>query len=184
MTGTLAGRLLVATPILDDPNFARTVVYICFHDENGAFGLVLNRAEEARASDVALAWGGYISPPAALFIGGPVQPNSILGLAQVAEGAPLDWWTPVADRVGLVNLAVSSAEAAPLIEALRIFHGYAGWTPGQLEGEIAQDAWFVVNAERGDPFTEDPGTLWQRVLRRQRGPLAIYGSYPPDPTLN
>lgn len=181
---SLAGRLLVATPLLEDPNFARTVVYLCFHDENGAFGLVLNRAQEARAADAAPAWAEFVSSPAALFVGGPVQPNSVLGLARVRQEAPLEWWTPVADDVGLVNLAVDVHEAGPAIAALRIFHGYSGWGSGQLEGEIAQDAWFVVDAEPDDPFTNNPGALWQRVLRRQHGDIAIYGTYPADPSVN
>ncbi len=184
MMRSYAGRLLVATPVIDDPNFERTVVYLCFHDDNGAFGLILNRPDEMHAAHAAPSWAELIAMPPALFGGGPVEPTSILGLARVEEGASLEWWTPIDGGVGLLNLAVAVAPAAPYIHALRVFHGYSGWTPGQLEREIGQEAWFLVDAEADDLFTDEPGTLWQRVLRRQRGPLALYGTYPADPSVN
>ena len=184
MTPSLAGRLLIATPVLEDPNFERTVVYMCFHDEKGAFGLVINRPQEMRAADAALEGAGVASHPAALFSGGPVEPSAILGLARMREGTPVEWWTQIRDGVGLLNLAVSTIEAMSAVLALRVFHGYAGWRPGQLEGEIVEEAWFVADAAPDDPFTDDPGTLWQRVLRRQHGPMAMYGWYPEDPSVN
>ena len=73
MLESAAGRLLVATPILNDPNFDRTVVLVCFHDANGAFGIVLNRPVEARASDLVPGWEDLISPPGRLHAGGPVE---------------------------------------------------------------------------------------------------------------
>lgn len=192
MLESAAGRLLVATPLLNDPNFDRTVVLICFHDINGAFGIVLNRPVEARAADLIPAWAPLVSPPGALHAGGPVERSSFLGVGMMEnpEDEP-EWWTPVvrgqgAQRglsVGLVNLAADPEEADDL-EGLRIFHGYAGWGSGQLDMEIGEKAWFVVDAHPLDAFAPDPSQLWHGVLRRQRGELAMYGWYPQDASLN
>ncbi len=189
MLESAAGRLLVATPLLTDPNFDRTVVLVCFHDVNGAFGVVLNRPVEARAADLVPDWAERISSPGALHAGGPVERSAFLGigLMDAAEGHP-EWWTALArgrrgPGLGLVNLAADPAETGAL-QDLRIFHGYAGWGAAQLDMEIGEDAWFVVDARPEDAFTQEPGDLWQQVLRRQRGDLAIYGWYPQDERLN
>lgn len=194
MLESAAGRLLVATPLLNDPNFERTVVLVCFHDANGAFGIVLNRPVEALAAHLVPEWHEQISPPGTLHAGGPVERSSFLGigLMEHPEDDP-EWWTALAhghrgqghhgQGLGLVNLAADPEEADGL-DALRIFHGYAGWGAGQLDMEIGEDAWFVVDAHPLDPFAAVPETLWQDVLRRQRGELAMYGWYPEDARLN
>ncbi|MEX1022090.1 MAG: YqgE/AlgH family protein [Dehalococcoidia bacterium] len=184
-----AGRLLVATPLLTDPNFDRTVVLVCFHDASGAFGIVLNRPVEARASDLVPDWEDLISEPAALHAGGPVERSSFLALGRMEAGedevqsAGIEWWTSLGRGLGLVNLAADPEEAEDL-EDLRIFHGYAGWGGGQLDAEIGEHAWFVVDADPFDPFTPRPDRLWNAVLQRQRGELAMYGHYPADPKVN
>lgn len=188
MTETTAGRLLVATPLLSDPNFARTVIFVCFHDGSGAFGVVLNRPVEAQAADLVPGWDGLISPPGSLHAGGPVERSSFLGLGYLpdAEGDSA-WWTPfgreAAPGLGLVNLAGDPDEARDLNQ-LRIFHGYAGWSAAQLDVEIGEDAWWVVDAAVDDLFTSSPARLWNRVLLRQRGELAMYSRYPEDPIVN
>jgi putative transcriptional regulator len=187
MIESAAGRLLVATPLLTDPNFDRTVIFVCVHDADGAFGVVLNRPVEARARELVSEWAPRISAPGALHAGGPVERGSFLGLGLWAQrdpaGAIPEWWTPVRHGIGLVNLAANPEETGEL-EALRIFHGYAGWGAGQLDAEIGEDAWFVVDAHADDAFTDRPDRLWNAVLARQRGDLAMYGNYPADPRLN
>jgi putative transcriptional regulator len=86
--------------------------------------------------------------------------------------------------VGILDLRQSASEVAPGVAALRMFLGYAGWTAGQLEQELAEDAWFVVDVDHGDIFTGDPDRLWHRVLRRQPGKLAMFAYFPEDPTQN
>jgi len=185
MLESTAGRLLVATPLLGDPNFERTVILVCFHDANGAFGIVLNRPVGAPAADLLPEWDGTISPPGELHYGGPVERSSFLGLGYMEgphdEG--LEWWTPISHGVGLVNLASDTEEAGDL-EALRIYHGYAGWGGGQLDAEIGENSWFVVDLDPEDPFTERPERLWNDVLSRQRGEISMYGTYPVDPRVN
>lgn len=187
MFDSTAGRLLVATPLLTDANFERAVVFMCFHDANGAFGVVLNRPVEARAGDLVPEWSPRITAPGALHAGGPVERSSFLGMglwsARDTVQASPEWWTPIRHGIGMVNLSTDVDDAREL-EALRIFHGYAGWGAGQLDAEIGEDAWFVVDARADDPFTGAPARLWNEVLARQRGELAMYGNYPLDPKNN
>lgn len=187
MFESTAGRLLVATPLLDDPNFDGTVVFVCLHDAAGAFGIVLNRTVGGDAADLLPEWAPLISPPGSLHSGGPVERSSFIGLGRMraelaVESAP-EWWTPIRHGVGLVNLA-ADVDAASALEDLRVFHGYTGWGAGQLDTEIGEEAWFVVDARPEDVFTTRPERLWNEVLARQRGRLAIYGTYPPDVQLN
>lgn len=183
MADFIPGRLLVASPKLVDPNFSRSVVYIGMHDANGAFGLVLNRPLEVDVAEHMEGWDSVVSAPAVLFKGGPVETSAVVGLARPLDNA-LDGWTAMAAGVGLVDLRMAAAEVVPGIAGLRMFLGYSGWTAGQLEDEVAREDWFVVEVEREDIFTPDPARLWHRVLRRQRGKLAMFAHFPEDPSLN
>ena len=84
----------------------------------------------------------------------------------------------------LVNLDTPPLRLAPEIGGMRIFAGYSGWSPDQLDEEIRTGSWYVVDAEPLDAFTDDPGRLWRDVLRRQIGPLSWVAFYPADPTQN
>ncbi len=180
----LAGRLLVASPLLTDPSFHRTVVLMCAHSPEGAFGLVLNRPLPIAVAEPLPAWAASVSAPPSVFLGGPVQRDRALALARVgATAAAPAGWEPVLANVGLLDLAVEPS-AVTNLEAVRIFSGHAGWAGGQLEGELLGESWFVVDAVPGDAFDPDPDRLWQRVLRRQSGRLALFAHYPPDVALN
>jgi putative transcriptional regulator len=186
VTESLAGKLLVAGPKLVDPNFQRTVVLICSHDEKGAFGLVLNRPlEGATVGEHVPAWVEHVAEPAVVFQGGPVEATVGLGLALGREPDDAPGWTPVVGRVGLVDLGrPPGSEGSADIERARVFAGYSGWGAGQLEAEMADEAWFVVDVHPGDAFTPDPGRLWHDVLWRQGGKLAMFAFFPQDPTVN
>lgn len=186
MTRSLRGKLLVATPKLLDPNFVRTVVLLCFHDEHGAFGLVLNRPlEEAPVREHLPEWSEAAASPACVFSGGPVEPSHAFGLAQLREPSepPSEGWSEVLAGVGIVDLSRPGA-LLTAVRAVRIYAGYAGWAAGQLEGELAEGAWFVVDARADDVFHPNPEHLWRDVLRRQRGQLALFAFAPLDPRLN
>ncbi|MGE0226982.1 MAG: YqgE/AlgH family protein [Dehalococcoidia bacterium] len=183
MTELHAGRLLVATPLLDDPNFRRTVVLLCSHDAHGAFGLVLNRPLEAAVVDLAPEWRGFVTAPPVLFAGGPVDRAQAFALGWSARTRGESWWTPIGGGVGLLSLE-GEPDALEDIEQVRLFAGYAGWGAGQLEGEVSEEAWFVVDAAPGDAFSARPARLWHEVLGRQRGELRLFAHFPPDPRLN
>ncbi len=181
----LAGRLLVASPLLTDPNFHRSVILMCAHSADGAFGLVLNRPLPIAVAEPLPAWAATVSEPPAVFLGGPVQRDRAVALARLGGPPPHDLpgWAPVLPAIGLLDLELEPS-AVPDIEAVRIFSGHAGWAGGQLEGELLGESWFVVDADPADAFDPDPAHLWQRVLRRQTGRLALLANYPPDVTLN
>ena len=191
---SLAGRLLVATPALADEPFRRAVVLLLDHTgASGATGLVLTRPGAVDVDAVLPAWQRFVSAPGRLFVGGPVGQDGALGLAAVPGSAdataggraaePLGFQRLVGS-FGVVDLDAPPEVVAPGAAGLRIFAGHSGWSPGQLEEEIAAGAWYVVEAEAGDPFTDDPEGLWSAVLRRQRGDLALVASFPDDPSMN
>ncbi|GAA3752482.1 putative transcriptional regulator [Spinactinospora alkalitolerans] len=190
---SLTGHLLVATPLLDDPNFRRAVVFmIDDHDAEGALGVVVNRPLELPVSEVLEDWGDYASDPAVMFAGGPVGTGAGLALAvpEAAE-APLGW-RPLenvdADSgvsgMGTVDLDAPAEILGTALGRLRVFAGYAGWGEGQLSAEIEEGAWYVLPATVEDVFCADPDALWAGVLRRQGGDLALVSTFPDDPTLN
>lgn len=184
------GRLLVATPHLGDPNFRRTVVLIVEHDDTeGTLGVVLNRPTQIPVGRVLPPWADLVSGPSVIFQGGPVALDSALALATVRVGQePLGWralnGTPAVARVGVVDLDAPPELLASEITLLRVFAGYAGWGAGQLRSEIEEGAWYVLPGEAGDAFFDTPARLWQTVLRRQGGDLALVATYPDDPGLN
>jgi len=190
---SLTGRLLVATPALGDSNFERSVVLVLDHDEDGALGIVINRPTPVDVAEVLPVWQSLATEPGVLFQGGPVALDSALGLALVpgeGEDEPLGW-RRVVGRLGLVDLDVPPEVLAAEVTRLRIFAGYAGWGAGQLEDELTEGAWYVVDArfgvgvdDAGDPFSGAPEDLWRAVLRRQGGDLAMVSTYLDDPSLN
>ncbi|MGY0230985.1 YqgE/AlgH family protein [Longispora urticae] len=181
----LAGRLLVASPMLRDPNFERTVVLLVSHDQTGALGVVLNRATEVRVLEVLPAWGRLAGEPGVLFEGGPVQPEAAICLARTRPDAKeLPGFLPIHAGVGTVDLSGDPDGLGEQLLGLRVFAGYAGWGAGQVENEIAEGSWFVYDALPGDPFMPRPDDLWAMVLRRQGGLTAALAHYPADPTLN
>lgn len=187
---SLTGRLLVATPALADPNFDRAVVLLLDHDEEGTLGVVLNRPTSVGVGDVLERWARFAGAPQVVFQGGPVSLDSALGLAVVPGearegrgGEPLGW-RRVHGAIGLIDLEAPPELLAAELGSLRIFAGYAGWGPGQLEKELADGAWYVVESEPGDVSAPDPERMWRAVLRRQRGKLAMVATYPDDPSLN
>ncbi len=193
MTDVLKGRLLVATPNLGDPNFERTVVLVLDHGDDGALGVVLNRPSEMDLAEPLPEWARAAAHPSVLFIGGPVAPSAAVCLARVtataapgsaANGWEADGWRAVLGPVGTMDLDSDPDEAIPRLEEIRVFAGYAGWGPGQLESEIDEGGWFVVDADVSDPLSPAPERLWAAVLRRQRGTLALFAAYPADPSLN
>jgi putative transcriptional regulator len=188
--GIVVGRLLVATPMLDDPNFRRGVVLVVEHDpQEGTLGVVLNRPTDVPVDRVLPPWATLVTGPSVVFQGGPVALDSALALARVpGQESPLGWraldGVPALSRLGLVDLDAPPEVLAAEVTEFRVFAGYAGWGAGQLRSEIDEGAWFVLPSEPHDVFIDDPERLWRQVLRRQGGELAIVATFPDDPSLN
>ncbi len=182
MSESARGRLIVATPDLRDPNFSRTVVLMLEHNEEGALGVVLNRPLDLPVSDVLPDWADVASAPVCLFVGGPVSPTSVIGLGR-GDGDG-DGFQPLFDGLATLDLELDPLETALGLEGLRVFVGYAGWSPGQLDDELTAGGWLVLDLLPADPFSADPATLWRTVLRRQGGRVAMLATAPEDPSTN
>lgn len=165
----------MATPLLMDPNFYRTVVLMLQHDEEGTLGVVLNRPSLEAVSDHLPSWGHRAAGQGLVNYGGPVEPEVAIGLSLTPDG----------EETGVPGLSIVdlTAEPGPDGPSVQIYSGYAGWGDGQLEAELATGSWYVVQASPDDPFA-DPIGMWSRVLRRQAGHLAIVSTFPDDPSLN
>lgn len=179
------GALLVATPALQDPNFAQTVLLILDAGADGAMGVVLNRPSTVEVGQVLPEWQAVVDQPQVLFVGGPVATDSALGIGLLAPGGHHEGagWRQLSGPIGLVDLDSPVGVLAESTRGLRIFAGYAGWGVGQLEEEIAEGAWYVVPGEPDDVFA-DPDAIWGRVLGRQRGALAMLSTFPIDTSAN
>ena len=181
-----AGRFLIALPTLRDPNFVRSVVLLCEHNDEGSIGLIVNRPSEMKLA------AGIPGPlPEAregelLFQGGPVASSHVFALHNIprlAEGSrevlPGVWFSPasqdVADRLRL------SPQPG---ESLRLYVGYAGWGPGQLDSEMQQTAWIVGPASVDLVYSSDPKSIWPRALQAIGGAAAFLATAPEDPRLN
>ena len=180
----LAGKLLVAVSGLRDPNFHRTVVFIAEHDEQGAFGLVLNRESGLRVGEALPLLAEEPLGAVPVHYGGPVQPEVLFFLHDdetIRGQGVLPGLRLGGDEQGLRQL--QTAWACRPRPRCRIFSGYSGWGGGQLEFEMSQGAWGAAEAS-ADLVRGDEATLWKRVLEGLGGRWAIMGQTPPDPDLN
>lgn len=185
MTTLGSGSLLVAAPMLEDSNFRRTVVLMLEAGADGALGVVLNRPSESPVADALPRWQHAVVAPEVVFVGGPVQLDGVLGVGLAPEdGGKAVGLTPVAGRIGVVDLRRPAEDLVITSAGVRLMAGHAGWGPGQLESEIDEGAWFVVDADPAFVLDPDPATLWRRVLAAQPGNLALMATFPEDPSLN
>lgn len=173
------GMLLVSAPGMFSPEFARTVVLVLEHDADHTLGVVLNRRSEAAVANVMPGWEELASRPQAVHIGGPVSPQSAVGLGVTTAGASENpYLNRLANRLVLVDLNASPAELASELDGIRIFAGYAEWAPGQLDDEILRGDWFVTPALPSDVVAPAGADLWGDVMRRQAMPLPLFATFP------
>jgi putative transcriptional regulator len=177
------GILLIADPFLKDPNFMRTVVFVCEHKEEGTFGFVLNRAYEYTL-DQLISSAETLHLP--VFYGGPVQmdtihflhqyPDAIPGGTEVMKGV---FWG--GDFEAAINLLTSGSIDAAKI---RFYIGYSGWGDGQLDDELKEKSWLTVKATRKVVFHEEMAEIWKDSLRLMGGEYEMLINFPIDPQLN
>ena len=178
---SLRGHLLISSGGMFDPNFRHTVVLVGEHTADGALGVVLNRPLDVTVEETLPTLSEVVPAGAALFQGGPVQPASPVLLAELThpELADVLVFASVGFLVGEV-----SADIGPSILRARVFAGYSGWGPGQLEAEMAADSWIIDPAHEDDVFTDVPELLWSRVLERKGPEYRPLSRMPFDPSMN
>lgn len=175
MPESLRGQLLIASPALSD-YFRRTVILVLEHGEEGAMGVVLNRPTDHRVAELVPPFATLAGDEDLVYAGGPVQPNAIVALGDFADRGDA-----AALLVGDVGLLDPDA-VSPSVRRLRVYAGYAGWAPAQLESELEQEGWIVEPAHPDDPFHS--GDLWADALARKGGSYALVARMPADPSLN
>lgn len=178
------GIMLIADPFLKDPNFARTVVLLCEHqEEQGSFGFIINRPFEQKLDELI---PDVLVPNIPVYQGGPVQmdtvhfihqvPELITGGAEIIPG--LYWGGDFAAAIQLVN---SNPEESGKI---RFFIGYSGWSQGQLQGELDEKSWILSAIDPVLLFAADEQEIWKQSLRNLGHSFAMMANFPIDPTLN
>ncbi len=182
MEESLSGQLLVASPTLQDPNFARSVVLIGIHSEDGAMGVVLNRPSEVTVGEAVPQLEQAIAEEEHIYVGGPVQPSAIVCLAEFSDPEPAGLL--VLGRIGFPAPDTDIEELAQATIRRRVYAGYAGWSAGQLDRELEDGDWIAHLASPDDIFSEDPEHLWPAVLTRMGGEYALLARMPPDPSVN
>ena len=173
----------MATPAIGTGPFWRSVVFLLDHDEDGALGVIVNRPLQSDVDDVLPDWADLVNAPVCLFDGGPVAMDSALALGVLRGDDIPAGWRRMAGKVGLVDLD-GPVPAPGKLAGLRVFAGYAGWGPGQLEVEIEEGSWIALNAFDADLTSPQPENLWREVLLRQTGDLRFWATYPDDPNWN
>jgi putative transcriptional regulator len=176
---SLKGQLLIAAPILIDPNFRRSVVLVIEHSAEGALGVVLNRPTVLPVAEAVPELSGL--DDGWVFAGGPVQPQAVIALAEYSGPPPEG---SVCGPIAPVGVDSDMDTLADRVTRVRVYAGYSGWGEGQLEGELDEDSWFVEPALPGDVFCADAGGLWGQVLERKGGQYRLLARMPEDPSTN
>jgi putative transcriptional regulator len=161
---SLRGHLLVAGPALVDPNFRRTVVLLGEHGDEGAMGVVLNRVSTALVDDAVPPIAALTGPDERVYLGGPVQPQAVVVLADFADAEQAE--VVVVDNIGFLPGEIEDAAEVGELRGVRVFAGYAGWGPGQLDEELAQSAWLMADVDLDLVFDVDASRMWETAIRR------------------
>jgi putative transcriptional regulator len=177
------GRLLISEPFLPDPNFERTVVLLCEHNEEGSFGFVLNKPSILKVSEVMDELKNFEHD---VFVGGPVQQDT---LHFIHRDEDINDGTLVHDNInwgGNFEKVLAMADTFQLQPGkIKFFLGYSGWSPGQLDEELEQDSWIVCDFISAELlFETDASEMWKKALDNMGGRFSVYSKYPVDPRLN
>ena len=178
------GDLMISEPFLPDPNFERTVILVCEHNEQGSFGFVLNKPSLLKLHDVMEDVDGF---DASIYIGGPVQQDTLHFLHRI--GNKLEGGEAINNEVqwggNFEQLKIMIQQGQVTEKDVVFFLGYSGWGEGQLMNEINEKSWIVHKSVTPDQvFDKDPKSLWRDVLKEMGGKYKMISNYPTDPRLN
>ncbi|MEM0940907.1 MAG: YqgE/AlgH family protein [Bacteroidota bacterium] len=177
------GDLLISEPYLSDPNFDRTVIYLCEHNENGTFGFVLNKLANVQLADVI----DEVSYDSDLFVGGPVQQDTLHYIHRDSELSTsskcvkngIFWGGDYDSLLQMMNTKTM------ISNDIRFFIGYSGWAPDQLMDEMKAKSWIVLKEATPDMiFDWDNQYLWKECLKTIGGKYRLMSNYPKDPRMN
>lgn len=178
-----SGTILIANPHLEDPNFQRTVVFLCEHNEHGSFGFVLNRKLEYTVDELVPELGDFKLP---VYEGGPVElntlhfihqyPDEIEESKQILQG--IYWGGNFQKLIELINAGTIDPSK------VKFFLGYSGWGEGQLGFEMEEKTWIVADANEKFLFSTHEKELWKEVLNHLGGEYKLIVNAPLDPRLN
>lgn len=177
------GRLLISEPFLPDPNFERTVVLLCEHNEEGSFGFVVNKPSILKVNEV---MEDIKKLEDIVYVGGPVQQDTLHFLHRntTLEGAvkvahEVYWGGDFEGLISQVDMGIIESKD------IRFYLGYSGWGPGQLEAELEEESWIVCDFATDELlFDTEPAMIWKRALDSMGGRFSIYSNYPVDPRMN
>ena len=178
------GKLLIAEPFLHDPNFARSVVFLCEHGPEGTIGFVLNQLTSLSIGDLVIQLENH-PPLLGLYNGGPVQPDTlhimhripdVLGGVAVAPGI---YWGGSYEILQHIIQNEKHDE-----KDIRLFIGYSGWSAGQLEKEMTDGAWLVGDANEDIIFESEPENVWKKAISNLGENYSLLANMPLDPQLN
>ncbi|PRY90803.1 YqgE/AlgH family protein [Mongoliibacter ruber] len=179
-----AGSLLISEPFLQDENFVRSVVLVCEHNENGSFGLVLNKLSILKLNEL---MDDVPLSGCEVYVGGPVEQNTLhfiyygekLTENSIELAKDLWWGGNFEDVLNKINLGILKTDL------IRFFIGYSGWSIGQLDTEIDENTWIVSETvDSENIFTASPEELWKIILKNMGGEYQMLANYPIDPRLN
>ncbi|AFH91889.1 hypothetical protein A4R63_10555 [Corynebacterium pseudotuberculosis] len=181
------GMLLIAAPSMEDPVFARSVILLLEHNEATTFGVNLASRSDVAVFNVMPEWAPLVSKPQALYIGGPLNQQGVIGIGVSVPGVDIvshPHFNRLANRLVHVDLRTQPEDVAADLSGLRLFAGYAEWEPGQLNEEIEKGEWYVAPALSSDVTAAGNVDVWGDVMRRQPMPLPLYSTYPMDVSEN
>ncbi|MEO6328629.1 MAG: YqgE/AlgH family protein [Ginsengibacter sp.] len=183
MISPAKGTLLIANPFLKDPNFMRTVIFLCEHKEEGSFGFVLNKLFSKTLGDFLPEFEGYSIP---LYSGGPVQkdtihflhqyPDIISGGEEVFNGV---YWGGNFESV-MALIKINQID----FKKIKFFIGYSGWAEKQIDDEMKEKSWLIAEATRKLLFHSKPENIWKDSLKHLGGDYEMMINFPIDPQLN
>ena len=177
------GTVLLSEPFMVDPNFKRTVVLICEHNEEGTVGFIINRNTDVRLAEAVEEIEGFDAP---LYFGGPVQTDTLHyfhNMGETIEGsvqiAPGLYW---GGNFEALKILIQSGKARA--DEMRFYAGYSGWGAGQLEDELKQKSWLIAEIKPEHMFDAEPDELWKKILKDMGGDYSILSNFPEDPSFN
>jgi putative transcriptional regulator len=177
------GTILIANPFLKDPNFVRTVIFLCEHQEEGTFGFVVNKLFPKTLDELLSDLDEYKAP---VYYGGPVQRDTLHFLHQYPDLIP--GGQKVFDNVywggNFESLVVNIKNHNIDFDKIKFFIGYSGWAAGQLDEEMEEKSWLTVKATERLIFHENPDEVWKDALRELGGEYEMMINFPTDPQLN